>query len=228
MSAGSEAGSPDRFRAPRLEMVERDLRARRIVDPAVLRAFEEVPRELFVPADLAADAYADRPLPIGFDQTISQPFVVAFMCQTLEVEPGHRALEVGAGGGYATAILAALGARVFGLERIPELAARARESLERAGYGARATVLAGDGSRGLEEEAPFDRILVSAAARSVPPALERQLAPGGVLVAPVGGEKEQEIVSVRKTRDVLVTQFHGKCAFVKLFGEGGYEPPPAG
>jgi protein-L-isoaspartate(D-aspartate) O-methyltransferase len=169
-------------------------------DPATLAAMRTVPREEFVPADQRPFAYADTPLPIGRDQTISQPLIVALMTQMVRPRPGMRALEVGTGSGYQAAVLAEAGARVWTIEIFRSLADEARERLARLGYG-RVTVRHGDGYAGWPEQAPFDAIVVTAGADSIPPALIRQLAPGGRLVMPVGDPLlDQELVLVEKDR----------------------------
>jgi protein-L-isoaspartate(D-aspartate) O-methyltransferase len=168
-----------------------------VADERVLDAIASVPRELFVPVELRASAYENVALPIGHGQTISQPLVVARMTELLRLGPADRVLDVGSGSGYHAAVLARLAAHVWTIERLPELSARAAVNLEAAGV-ANVTVLAGDGSRGLPEEAPFDAINVAAAAwPDVPPALERQLAAGGRLVAPVGASGQQLILVER-------------------------------
>lgn len=165
-------------------MVEGQIRARGIRNERVLAAMERVPRHVFVPGDLRRAAYDDRPLPIGDGQTISQPYIVAYQTEVIRPRKDLKVLEVGTGSGYQAAVLAAAGCRVFTIEIFEELATRARERLERLGY--RATVRHGDGHFGWPEEAPFDAILVTAAASHVPPALVEQLRPGGRMVIPVG------------------------------------------
>src|SRR5829696_3708326 len=173
-------------------MVSRQLRRRDIADERVLAAMGQVPRELFVHEDDRPRAYDDVPLSIGFGQTISQPYMVALICETADVRPGHRVLDIGTGSGYQAAVLAELGAEVHTVERIPELAKRARERLERAGYGS-VHVHVGDGSLGLPEHAPFDAIVVAAAAPDMPASLYEQLVPRGRLVVPVGGPEGQRL-----------------------------------
>lgn len=175
-----------------------ELRAAGVADERVLAAIGSVPRERFVPRMHRRRAWADRPLPIGRGQTISQPLVVARMCGALEIRPGDRALDVGTGSGYHAAVLAALGARVFGIERQPRLAAQAVENLRAAGAG-EVDVAVGDGTLGRPRDAPFDAIAVGACAQGeVPEALVAQLAPGGRLVAPVAGEEEELLVALRR------------------------------
>lgn len=185
----------------RAEMVRNQIEARGVADARVLDALREVPRHLFVPDEISGEAYADRALPIGHGQTISQPYIVALMTESLELEPGDRVLEIGTGSGYQAAVLAACGCEVFSIERIPALHERAREALGEAGYGDRVRLRLGDGSRGWLEEAPFDRIILTAAARDVPEALREQLAEGGILVGPVGGRAFQTILRFRKRPD---------------------------
>ena len=170
------------------------------LDPAVRAAMLAVPRHLFVPPQLAAVAYHDGPLPIGFDKTISQPYIAALMLDLLEVRPGHKVLEVGTGYGYQAALLAELGAEVWTVEIVEEFAGEASLRLQQLGYN-RVHVRIGDGSRGWIEHAPFDRILVTAAARAAPAALVEQLKPDGKLVAPIGPKEIQQLSVVTRARD---------------------------
>ena len=179
----------------RAEMVELQLRRRGIRDERVLEAMARVPRDRFVPDSLSAHAYDDGALPIGNDQTISQPFVVATICALLGLHGSERVLDVGTGSGYQAAVLAELAAEVVTIERIPELAERARTTLADLGYG-NVEVTVGDGSLGVPERAPFDAIAVAAAAPTIPPALFDQLAEGGRLVVPRGSRFGQELVLV--------------------------------
>ena len=181
----------------RREMVDRQIRRRGISDEAVLRAMNLVPRHAFVPDSQARAAYADCALPIGYGATISQPYVVALMTAALRTAPGLRVLEVGTGSGYQAAILAACGTTVFSIERVPQLLERAARSLAETGFGS-VSLRLGDGSRGWPEEAPFDRILVTAAAPAVPTALREQIGDGGILVAPVGDDRSQTVRRYRK------------------------------
>jgi protein-L-isoaspartate(D-aspartate) O-methyltransferase len=204
-------------------MVEEQLRARGIGDGRVLAAMGKVPREEFISADDAKNAYGDFPLPIGESQTISQPYIVAAMIEALEVRPEDRVLEVGTGTGYQAAILGELAKEVWTIERHAELADRAREILQMLGY-ANVHVVTGDGSLGLAEHAPYDKILVAAAAPRVPETLVAQLADGGRLVIPVGTRQEQQVLVVRKMgEETVITQREG-CRFVPLVGEQGWEP----
>jgi len=187
----------DKWPALRAQMVETQLRAREIRSESVLNAMARVPRHLFVPADVQAHAYDDRPLPIGHGQTISQPYIVAYMTEMLQLEPGHKLLEIGTGSGYQAAVLAEIAKHVHSIELVPGLAREARAALAKAGY-ANVTVRTGDGYRGWPELAPFDRIIVTAAPPDIPQALVDQLAIGGVMVVPVG-TSEQEIVIISKT-----------------------------
>ena len=186
---------------PRARMVAEQIKARGVRDPRVLDALLRVPRELFIPDDKRCDAYEDRPIPIGYGQTISQPYIVGYMTEALRVEPSHRVLEVGTGCGYQTAVLAELAEEVYSIELLPALAGRARRTLDSLGY-ANIHVRAGDGYAGWVEHAPFDRILAAAAPPEIPPALLDQLADGGILVIPVGVDN-QELRVLRKHQDRL-------------------------
>ena len=191
-------------RAQRLDMVERQIRQRGVSDPRVLDALRKVPRERFVPADLASRAYDDNPLPIGQGQTISQSYIVAHMTEALGVSGAHRVLEIGAGSGYQAAVLAEIAREVYTVEIVPELAQRATGVLRALGY-TNAHVREGDGYAGWHEHAPFDRILVTAAPDDIPRPLIDQLAPGGRLVIPVGPQgRTQWMTIVDKTPGGLV------------------------
>ena len=211
---------PD-FTAARMRMVERQIARRGIHDERVLEAIRTVPRERFVSEDARHEAYDDRPLPIGEGQTISQPWVVARMIEALGVGPGDRVLEVGAGSGYAAAVLSRIADEVFAMERHPSLARTAAHRLKELGYE-NVRVVAGDGTLGWPEEAPFDAILVSAGGAEVPRALEDQLAEGARLVIPVGDPtRDQELVRMEKSADgVLSRTSMGRVQFVPLVGEG--------
>jgi protein-L-isoaspartate(D-aspartate) O-methyltransferase len=182
-------------------MVRDQLAARGVRDPGVLEAMRTVPRHDFVPERLADDAYADHPLPIGRGQTISQPYIVAYMTEAAAVRPGSKVLEIGTGCGYQTAVLAAMGARVFSVELIPALAELAAGNLDRLGYAA--TARCSDGYAGWPEEAPFDAIVVTAAPRDIPRALVEQLCEGGRLVIPVGN-LIQDLTVLEKRGGALV------------------------
>ena len=198
-------------------MVAEQLEARGIVDRRVLDAMSRVPREAFVDERDRRRAYLDMPLRIGFGQTISQPYMVAIICQTAEVHEGDRVLDIGTGSGYQAAVLAELGAVVHTVERIPDLAERARKNLDAAGYDS-VDVHVGDGSLGLPELAPFGAITVAAAAPEMPSTLYEQLVPGGRLVVPVGGPHGQRLeVIVRSPEGPAVTR-SVPCRFVPLVG----------
>lgn len=184
-------------------MIEEQIIARGITHRPTLAALRAVPRHRFVPADQQAEAYEDHPLPIGHGQTISQPYIVAFMTAAVAVKPGDKVLEIGTGSGYQAAILAAMGAKVFTIEIIPALAERAAATLRELGYD-QVNVRTGDGYRGWPEAAPFDAIVVTAAPDTIPPALLAQLAEGGRLVIPVGPRLGgQELTLVTKTQGTL-------------------------
>ena len=204
-------------------MVDEQLRARDIRDERVLEAMARVPRELFVPEDLRARAYDDAALPIGEGQTISQPYMVAFICQTLALSGRERVLDVGAGSGYQAAVLAELASEVHTIERRPELAERARANLEAAGYADRVQVHVGDGTLGDPEHAPFGAIAVAAAAPELPPSLYEQLEPNGRLVVPVGSRRGQELQLVVRSPEGPAIVHSVPCRFVPLVGEEGFE-----
>jgi protein-L-isoaspartate(D-aspartate) O-methyltransferase len=196
-------------------MVEQQLRRRGISDERVLAAMARVPRETFVPPELAGVAYDDAALPIGEDQTISQPFIVATMCELLELEGDEHVLDVGTGSGYAAAVLDELASSVVSIERIPALAARARRALELTGHH-RVELRVGDGSLGVPDRAPFDAIAVAAATDHVPPALLDQLVLGGRMVLPRGSRRGQRLVRIVKTPDGPVETASLACRFVPL------------
>lgn len=201
------------------------LRTGYIVTPGVERAMRSVPREEFVPPDLREAAYMDTPLPIGDGQTISAPHMVAIMAERLELRPGMKVLEIGAGSGYHAAVAAELvrpGGSVHTVERIALLAAFAAENLRRTGYSDTVTVVVGDGSKGLQEHAPFDRIFVACGAPDIPVPLTDQLADGGLMLIPVGDRGYQNLVRVERKGKNLIKTNEGGCVFVPLIGEHGY------
>jgi protein-L-isoaspartate(D-aspartate) O-methyltransferase len=202
----------------RLRMVESQLRARGISDQRVLDAMLRVPRHEFAPERYRDQAYEDHPLPIGEGQTISQPYIVASMLQTLALAPTDRVLEVGTGSGYLTALLAELAAQVFSVERHAALADAARELLGRMGY-ANVRLIVGDGSRGFVEGAPYDAIIVSAAAAEVPHSLLEQLAEGGGLMIPVGPADSQQLQLIRMENGQPRISLHELCRFVPLVSD---------
>ena len=199
----------------------RFLARRGIRDQRVLRAIGSVPRELFVPEELRGHAYADQALPIGHEQTISQPYMVAAMLEALGLD-GGRALDVGTGSGYQAAVLAELADEVVTIERVPELAERARETLARAGYGT-VDVRVGDGTLGVPDRAPYDGIVVAAAAPAVPEPLYEQLAEGGRLVVPVGTVRDQWLEVVERGLEGPEGYRSVPCRFVPLLGSEGFD-----
>ncbi len=217
----------DRFASERDEMVLRQLQNRDIRDERVLAAMRKVPRHLFVPADQRANAYWDGPLPIGFGQTISQPYIVALMAEAMKLTDSSKCLDIGTGSGYAAAVLAELSGQVVSIERIPELAEIARGNLNDAGYPD-VEVLCTDGSLGYAQEAPYDAIAVAAGAPAVPETLKRQLKIGGRLVIPVGrSHRFQDLIRIRRTaEDEFQTDNLGGVAFVPLLGAEAWENDP--
>ena len=209
------------FDQERRLMVEEQLRARDIVDRRVLEAMERVPRELFVPEELRPRAYDDAALPIGHGQTISQPYMVARICEALGLVGDERVLDVGTGSGYQAAVVAELADEVHTIERIPELAAQARANLDEAGYR-HVHVHVGDGTLGLPEHASFGAIAVAAAAPEFPRALYDQLEPRGRLVVPVGGRHGQRLEVVIKSPEGPAVVHSVPCRFVPLVGEEGF------
>lgn len=211
----------DNFAVSRRRMVDTQLRGRGIFDPAVLGAFAEVPREMFVPPEQIDEVYGDHPVPIGAGQTISQPYIVAIMVQELAVKPGHRILDIGAGRGYQTAILAKLAGHVYAIERIDSLAKQACGTLARLNID-NVTLCVDDGSGGWPEEAPFDGIICGAAAPEIPQSWTHQLADGGRIVAPTGGENSQILSVLEKHGDKLTRRDICDVRFVKLIGKHGW------
>jgi protein-L-isoaspartate(D-aspartate) O-methyltransferase len=202
-------------------MVEEQLAGRGIKSENVLEAMRRVPRHLFVEEGLLGQAYSDWPLPIGEGQTISQPFMVAYMTEALRLRGREKVLEIGTGSGYQAAVLSLLSEKVFSIERIPALAARARKLLDELNYS-NVAVKVGDGTLGWPEEAPFDGIIVTAAAPETPPPYIQQLAEGGRLVIPVGGKYLQELIRVTKIKGRFIKESLGGCRFVKLVGKYGW------
>lgn len=199
-------------------MVREQLIGRGVRDLRVLGAMGKLPRHLFLPREDQRQGYEDRPVPIGFGQTISQPYIVAYMTEQLQLQPGLKVLEVGTGSGYQAALLAEMGACVFSVERIAELAEDARRRLRELGFGG-IEIRVGDGSKGWPEQAPFERILVAACAPAVPEALVQQLAPGGRMVLPVGEMLSQSLTRVERRPGGIHTEVLCGCVFVPLVGE---------
>jgi protein-L-isoaspartate(D-aspartate) O-methyltransferase len=202
----------------RKQMVKEDIEARGIIDKRVLKVMRKIPRELFVPESLRICAYDDNPLPIGQDQTISQPYIVAEMTELLELKGEEKVLEIGTGSGYQAAILSKLAKKVVTIERIEGLAKKTEELLRKYGYR-NVTVIHGDGTKGYAKEAPYDAIIVTAAAENVSEKLIEQLADNGRLVAPLGPAYHQKLVRIRKTNGELKEDYHGGVIFVPLIGE---------
>ena len=212
-----------RMARERERMVEEQLVRRGITDERVLAAMRRVPRHLFVQEALRDRAYGDHPLPIGEEQTISQPYIVGLMTSLLELTGREKVLDVGTGSGYQTAVLAVLARRVCSIERLPRLAERARATLEALGYD-NVWVRVGNGALGWPDEAPFDRILVAAGGPAVPPPLFQQLVEGGRLVLPIGDAENQTLTVVDNDRGRMRTRAVGDCKFVKLVGKYAWEP----
>jgi protein-L-isoaspartate(D-aspartate) O-methyltransferase len=215
----------DRYLKQRLKMVDSQIRARGIRDPRVLKAMETIPRHLFVNEALRDQAYNDNPLPIDGGQTISQPYIVALMTEAMELKGNEKVLEIGTGSGYQTAILAELAEHVFSIDRIASLASGARRLLESLNYF-NVAIRVGDGTYGWREEAPFDAIIVTAGAPSIPKILLEQLTVGGRLVIPIGGRHSQVLIKLTRTSEDLNNvkkEDLGGCRFVDLIGEYGWE-----
>ncbi|MDD5745624.1 MAG: protein-L-isoaspartate(D-aspartate) O-methyltransferase [Candidatus Omnitrophica bacterium] len=210
------------FDALRKSMIDLQIRGRGIHDSRVLAAMERVHRHEFVAAELASSAYEDCPLPIGSGQTISQPYMVALMSELLALQGDERVLEIGTGSGYQTAILAQLCREVYSVERIPRLAVAAQEHLQRCGYE-NTRVYTGDGTIGLAEFQPYDRIIVTAGAPALPQTLADQLNPGGRLVIPIGDRFLQKLMVVEKHGPEIVQQEVCGCVFVPLLGKEGWK-----
>ena len=212
----------DPFESDRLAMVEDQLRRRGIHEEKLLQVMAEVPRHEFIPETYRKNAYEDRPVPIGEEQTISQPYIVAAMISALQVTESN-VLEVGTGTGYQAAVLSRLAAWVFTVERHATLAAQAQQTFQKLGYS-NIDVIVGDGSRGLPEHAPYDRIIVAAAAPTIPEPLLLQLAEGGRMIIPVGSPEMQVLRLARKSHGEIFTSDLEGCRFVPLVGEAGFPP----
>jgi protein-L-isoaspartate(D-aspartate) O-methyltransferase len=212
----------DQFLEARQLMAETQIKRRGVTDSRVLAAMGKVPRHRFIPRHLWEQAYNDYPLPIGEDQTISQPYIVALMTEALELKGPEKVLELGTGSGYQAAVLAELASKVFTIERLPALARTAEHVLAALGY-TNVQVRLADGTLGWLEEAPFDAILVTAGSPQVPAPLTDQLAMGGRLVIPVGDRYTQTLTRVRRTPEGLKHEYLGGCRFVKLIGRHGWE-----
>lgn len=217
LACGAGVAGQSGRNSERGRMVDEQLAGRDIRDPRVLAAMRKVPRHLFVPETERAAAYQDRPLPIGHDQTISQPYIVAYMTEALDLDVSHRVLEIGTGSGYQAAILGELVKDVYTIEIVEPLAARARQTLASLGY-ANVHVRSGNGYLGWPEEAPFDRIMVTAAPDAVPPALVEQLKVGGLMAIPVG-IGDQELRILRRTDSGLETLRTLPVRFVPMTGK---------
>jgi protein-L-isoaspartate(D-aspartate) O-methyltransferase len=213
--------SPEPYAEARARMVADQIERRGVADPAVLAAMRAVPRHRFVPDEYLSQAYADHPLPIGYGQTISQPYIVALMTESLQLQPGDRVLEIGTGSGYQAAILAELGVETYTVEIIPELVERAKATLAEAGYG-EVLVRQADGYFGWEEHAPFDAIIVTAAPDHLPQPLANQLADGGRMVIPIGpaGAVQSLWLFEKIDGDLQATNL-GAVRFVPFTGSGG-------
>lgn len=203
-------------------MVKDQLSRRGISDKKVLATFYKVRREKFVPSELRGDAYEDFPLSIGEGQTISQPFMVALMTQSLELKGHEKVLEIGTGSGYQTAILAELSEEVYSIERIRSLAQKAQGLLKKLGYN-NIKIFSGDGTLGWEEYSPYDRILITAGAREVPQPLIEQLKEGGIMVIPIGNLYSQDLKVIKKEENRIRTVSVEKCIFVPLIGKYGWD-----
>ena len=225
MGSGRAAMERDegRYARERERMVEEQLATRGVIDPRVLAVLRSVPRHRFVQEALRDRAYGDHPLPIGEEQTISQPFIVGLMSALLELTGQEKVLEVGTGSGYQTAVLAELARRVCSIERLPRLAERARGTLESLGYD-NVWVRVGNGTLGWPDQAPFDRIIVTAGGPAVPPPLVQQLAEGGRMILPVGSADNQVLTIVENVGGEIRQRTQGECKFVKLVGKYAWEP----
>jgi protein-L-isoaspartate(D-aspartate) O-methyltransferase len=225
MSVRDHSAAMDEFETSRSQLVDSLVRRGYVVSAEVERAMRRVPREDFVPEDLRPEAYVDTPLPIGEGQTISAPHMVAIMAEKLDLEPGQKVLEIGAGSGYHAAVCAEIvgpEGRIYTVERVAPLASWAEQNLKRTGYADIVTVVFGDGSRGLPEHAPYERIFVACGAPDIPSPLTEQLADGGKMLVPVGGRFYQDLIKIERRGNKLRKESHGGCVFVPLVGEFGY------
>jgi protein-L-isoaspartate(D-aspartate) O-methyltransferase len=221
--SGNSGGSTrDNYEQARHEMVETQIRKRHVTSSRLLECLERVPRHEFVPAEFRGRAYEDAPLPIGEGQTISQPYIVAAMTAALGLQGNERVLEIGTGFGYQAAVLGCLAREVFSVEFRPALATEAAQRLSRLGY-TNVHVHCGDGTLGLPEFAPYDAILVAAAAPAVPAPLVAQLADGGRMVVPVGGVENQDLRLIERSHDTFRTTVLESCRFVPLLGAHGWK-----
>jgi len=209
------------FNEQRLRMVEEQLKARGLTDERLLAAFRKVPRHLFVPAEVQHEAYTDHPLPIGEGQTISQPYIVALMTSQLRLQGHERVLEIGTGSGYQTAIVAELALEVMSIERVPDLLLAAKGRLAELGY-LNVHLSSANGSLGWPEHAPYDAILVTAAAPDVPRPLVEQLTPNGRMVLPIGPPDAQMLVAIERRGEHVIHRDLMSCVFVPLLGQYGW------
>ena len=206
------------YERARKEMVEFQILNRGVLDEKLLNVMRETPRHLFVPKALSRAAYDDNPLPIGYGQTISQPYMVALMTEILELRGDEKVLEIGAGSGYQAAILSRLAKRVVTVERVKELAERTKRLLKKYKYN-NIVVIHGDGTRGYEKEAPYNAVMITAAAPEIPRRIIDQLADSGRIVAPVGPRYHQELVRIKKVNGKLQKEYFGGCIFVPLISD---------
>lgn len=216
------------FEEKREELVQRLEKKNYIKTPEIIEAFRKVPREKFIPSKYRGEAYADRPLSIGEGQTISAPSMIAIMLEVLNAEKGQKILEIGTGSGYNAALLAEIvgsAGKVYSIERLEKIAKFGRENLEETGYGKILEVIVGDGTKGYEEEAPYDGIIVTACSPKIPDPLIEQLKTGGILTAPVGSHyRSQTLLEVEKMAgEETEVRRHGSCAFVPLVGEEAWD-----
>lgn len=218
---GADSLSDRRYERQRRQLIEA-IADTGIDDLEILRAFDLTPRHLFLPPSAEHRAYEDAPIPIGFQQTASQPSLQALYLQLLQLQPHERVLEIGTGSGFQTALLAQLAQHVYSIERVRELSQRARNVIDQLRLS-NVALLVGDGTIGWSRYAPYDAVLVAAGAPSVPPALVDQLAPGGRLLIPIGTLEEQQLTLVRKTAEGITTEDVARCVFVPLLGKYGWQ-----